>query len=119
MEIVIAGGVVAVGLVIAAALLAKRTPAPSVAGGQAKASPARVAPDAAAGAEATRIEERLKGREQAVETRAAEIAERERRLAEKEGQITQRRARSPSSASRRSASSSARPGCPPRRRRRC
>ena len=90
MEIVIAGGVLAVGLVIAAALLAKRAHAPSVAAGQAKVPPARVAPDAAA-AEATRIEERLKGREQAVETRAAEIAERERRLAEKEGQITELR----------------------------
>ena len=72
-------------------LLAKRSHAPSPAGGQAKAPPARVAPDAAAAAEATRIEERLKGREQAVETRAAEIAERERRLAEKEGQITELR----------------------------
>ena len=47
MEIVIAGGVLAVGLVIAAALLAKRSHAPSVAGGQAKSPPARVAPDAA------------------------------------------------------------------------
>ena len=39
MEIVIAGGVVALGLVVAAALLGKRTPAPSVAGGQAKVPP--------------------------------------------------------------------------------
>jgi ribonuclease Y len=91
MEIVIAGVVVALGLVVAAALVAKRTPAPGIANGQAKVPPVRAVPEAgetaARRAETTRIEERLHGREEALESRVAELAARERRLAEKESQI--------------------------------
>jgi ribonuclease Y len=91
MEIVIAGVVVALGLVVAAALLAKRAPAPGVATGQAKVPPVRALPgtgdEPGRRAETARIEERLHGREDALEARAAELAERERRLAEKESKI--------------------------------
>jgi ribonucrease Y len=93
MEIVIAGAVVALGLVVAAALLAKRTPAAGAASGRAKAPPAAVAADdgetAKRRAEATRLEERLHGREEALDARGSELAERERRLADKEAQITE------------------------------
>ncbi len=93
MEIVIAGAVVALGLVVAAALLAKRTSAAGAASGRAKAPPAAVAADdgetAKRRAEATRLEERLHGREEALDARGAELGERERRLAEKEAQITE------------------------------
>ena len=89
MEIVIAGVVVALGLVVAAALLTKRPAAATAAAGRAKA-PAPVPDDretAARRAETTRLEERLHGREEAIDARGAELAERERRLAEKEAQL--------------------------------
>ena len=92
MEIVIAGVVLALGLVVAAALLAKRPAAAAVAPGRAKPpAPAAVADGetAARRAEATRLEERLHGREEALDARGAELAERERRLAEKEAQVTE------------------------------
>jgi ribonucrease Y len=92
MEIVIAGVVVALGLVVAAALMAKRPAATSAGPGRAKA-PAPAAVDdgdvAERRAEATRLEERLHGREEAIDARGAELAERERRLAEKESQLTE------------------------------
>jgi ribonucrease Y len=92
MEIVIAGVVVALGLVVAAALVGKRAHAPGTATDGAKAPPARSAADdagdtAARRAETTRLEQRLHGREEALDSRAAELAERERKLAVREGQI--------------------------------
>jgi ribonucrease Y len=92
MEIVIAGVVVALGLVVAAALLTKRPAAATATPGRAKAP----APVAATGsdtaerrAEASRLEKRLHGREEALDARAAELAERERKLTEKETQLTE------------------------------
>jgi ribonuclease Y len=93
MEIVIAAVVVALGLaaglVIAAGVLAKRTPGVASAT-TAKAPTARPAADHKAradGAEAGRLEERLRTREDALEHRQAEIAERERRIAVREQEI--------------------------------
>ena len=91
MEIVIAGVVMALGLVVAAALLAKR-PAAAVVPTRAKAPSLPVADDgetAERRAEATRLEQRLHGREEALDARGAELAERERRLAEKESQLNE------------------------------
>jgi ribonucrease Y len=92
MEIVIAGVVVALGLVVAAALLAKRPAAATATPGRAKAT----APVTATGsdtaerrAEASRFEKRLHGREEALDARAAELAERERKQTEKEAQLTE------------------------------
>ena len=90
MEIVIAGVVVALGLVVAAALVAKRSPATGSARRAKAAPPAAAADDgetAQRRAEATRLEERLHGRETALDARGTELAERERRLAEKETQL--------------------------------
>ena len=90
MEIVIAGVVVALGLVVAAALVAKRSPATGSASRAKAAPPAAAADDgetAQRRAEATRLEERLHGRETALDARGTELAERERRLAEKETQL--------------------------------
>ena len=92
MEIVIAGAVVALGLVVAAGLLAKRPAAATAAAGRAKA-PAPPVPDdretVARRAETTRLEERLHGREEALDARGGELSERERRLAEKEAQLVE------------------------------
>ena len=88
MEIVIAGVVVALGLVVAAALLGKRGPARGAATERAQAPQPRN--DAAkAAAQAGRLEERLHGREEALDSRAAELAERERALAVKESEIAE------------------------------
>jgi ribonucrease Y len=94
MEIVIAAVVVAlglaIGLVVAAGILAKRAP------GLAAAAPGRVkaqqaapaaAPDKRAAAEVARVDERLLARQEALETRAAEVAKREQVVAKREAEI--------------------------------
>jgi ribonuclease Y len=93
MEIVIAAVVVALGLaaglVIAAGVLAKRTPSVASAT-RAKATAPRPADDRKASAdraEASRLEERLLAREDVLERRQAEVAERERRMAAREQEI--------------------------------
>jgi ribonucrease Y len=93
MEIVIAAVVVALGLaaglVVAAGVLAKR--APGVATATTATAPAKRAPtDRKVTAQRTedgRADERLHAREQALEHRAAEIAERESRMAAREREI--------------------------------
>ena len=120
MEILIAAVVLAVGLVAAASLLTRR--APGFAAGPARAKAAPVAAPAAAPvappvpalvgkpqgviattedgksaerrADLLRLEERLRAREEAVESRLAELGERERLLADKAGELDVR-ARAP------------------------
>src|SRR5215213_8413557 len=91
MEIVIAAVVVALGLaaglVIAAGVLAKRSP--GVASATTATAPARRPadarpPTAASRPEAARTDERLLAREESLAQRQAEIAERERRMAARE-----------------------------------
>src|SRR5688572_25129772 len=89
MEIVIAGVVVALGLVVAAALLGKRGPARGAATERVQAPPPARTDAAKAAAEAGRLEERLHGREEALDSRAAELAERERALAVRESEIAE------------------------------
>src|SRR5215213_2274774 len=94
MEIVIAAVVVALGLaaglVIAAGVLAKRSP--GVASATTATAPARRPadarpPTAASRPEAARTDERLVAREESLAQRQAEIAERERRMAAREQEI--------------------------------
>jgi ribonuclease Y len=100
MEIVIAAVVVALGLaaglVGAAMLLAKR--APGVVGGASRApapKPVKTARDAddaiARSAEIGRQEERLVGREEALDTRIGHLDRREQRLAVKEAEVARQR----------------------------
>ncbi len=106
MEILIAAVVLAVGLVAAASLLTRRSPgfagsaraaAPVTAP---TAAPTRVVAEPAVGATTTedgksaerradllRLEERLRAREEAVESRLSELGERERMLAAKAGEL--------------------------------
>src|SRR5215203_2571077 len=98
MEILIAALVLAVGLVAAAALFTRRSPGLAPSG---TAAPARVAPPAPAavavrapagptttedgkhaerGVDLLRLEERLRAREEAVESRLSELGDRERKL---------------------------------------
>ena len=98
MEILIGAIVLAVGLVAAAALFSRRTP--GFAGGGAVAAPQRVAAadpvaaepgstttdvgkSAERGADLLRLEERVRAREEAVESRMSQLGDRERLLAEK------------------------------------
>jgi ribonuclease Y len=93
MEIVIAAVVVALGLaaglVIAAGILAKRSPGLAAAPSRAKAPP----PTAVAGqaspsrVDTSRVEERLLAREESLATRQAEVEKRERTLAAREAEI--------------------------------
>ena len=93
MEIVIAAVVVALGLaaglVIAAGILAKRSPGLAAAPSRAKAPP----PTAAVGqaspsrVDTSRVEERLLAREESLATRQAEVEKRERTLAAREAEI--------------------------------
>jgi ribonuclease Y len=92
MEIVIAAVVVALGLaaglVIAAGVLAKRTPGVATATTKAPAKPPAapaVTPQKSPNADDTRATERL------LEKRLAEVADRERRLRDREGQIEETR----------------------------
>ncbi len=110
MEILIGAVVVAVGLVAAASLLAKRAPGyaaaaprPAPASAPAAATAKAAAPVAEGAASATtttedgksaerradllRLEERLRAREEAVESRLSELGDRERVLAEKHGEL--------------------------------
>jgi ribonucrease Y len=93
MEIVIAAVVVALGLaaglVVAAGVLAKRSPGVATAT-PAKAPAARPTDDRKAiaePAETRRVEERLLAREEALEHRQTEVAERERKMAQREEEI--------------------------------
>ncbi len=94
MEIVIAGVVVglglAAGLVIAAGVLAKRTPGAATAAGPVKArrpAPPAAVDEKAGRAAAGRAEERLHAREDTLDKRVVELEDRERALAAREGQI--------------------------------
>jgi ribonucrease Y len=97
MEIVIAAVVVAlglaVGLVVAAGILAKRAPgfaaaATTATPGRVKAQPAPAAPDKrAAAAEVARLDERMLAREEALEARAADVSKREQVVAKQEAEI--------------------------------
>jgi len=112
MEILIGAIVVAiglaVGLVAAAALLARRVP--GLAGGATATAPRPVAAppalevgtsgtttedgkSAERGADLLRLEERLRAREEAVESRLSQLGERERLLAEKAESLDQARER--------------------------
>jgi len=97
MEIVIAAVLVALGLVVAASLLTKRTPAPATANGRPKVTvpPARVADEPAPSrrADTGRLEERLRAREEALDARLSELGERERRLTVAEAEIGEARER--------------------------
>ncbi len=97
MEIVIGAVLVALGLVVAATVVAKRAPAPATANGRPKvAPPAPRTTDDATGsrqAEAGRLEQLLRAREEALDTRASELGDRERRLADAEGEIGEVRER--------------------------
>jgi ribonucrease Y len=96
MEIVIAAVLVALGLVLAAALVTKRAPTPATANGRPKATlpPTRADEAPRSGrAEAARLEERLRAREEALDARAAELVQRDQRLADAEVQITEVRER--------------------------
>ena len=117
MEILIAAVVLAVGLVAAAALLTRRSPGLARAGTPRRRRPApprrrrpRASPpptrrrarrsttedgkSAERRADLLRLEERLRAREEAVESRLAELGERERKLADDRGRA-RRRARAP------------------------
>ena len=105
MEILIAAVVLAIGLVAAASLLGRRSPrfagsAPAAAPIAPPASPSRAAEPPAGGATTTedgksaerradllRLEERLRAREEAVESRLSELGERERLLTAKAGEL--------------------------------
>jgi ribonucrease Y len=108
MEILIAAVVLAVGLVAAASLVARRSPRfvgparpPAPAQSPASAPPRVAAPAEPASAGTTteegksaerradllRLEERLRAREEAVESRMAELGERERRLTEQVAEL--------------------------------
>jgi ribonuclease Y len=95
MEIVIAAVVVALGLaaglVVAAGVIARRAPGLAAAPGRSKAPPPVVKQDAEATArrtaEAVRIEQRLHAREEALDTRSAELSAREQKVAQREGEI--------------------------------
>jgi ribonucrease Y len=96
MEIVIAAVLVALGLVLAAALVTKRAPTPATANGRPKATlpPTRADEAPSRGrAEAARLEERIRAREEALDARAAELVQRDQRLADAEVQITEVRER--------------------------
>ena len=130
MEILIGAVVVAVGLAVglvaAASLLARR--APGLRGGAAPAKPPVAAPPCRAGADAPpptttedgksaerradllRLEERLRAREEAVESRLVELGDARAAARGQGGRARRRRA------STTCASSSASPACPPRRR---
>jgi ribonuclease Y len=105
MEILIAAVVLAVGLVAAASLLTRRAPgyaagaappkpavakapvAPRVADQQATIATTEDGKSAERRADLLRLEERLRAREEAVESRLAELGERERVLKEKTGEL--------------------------------
>jgi len=104
MEILIAAVVLAVGLVAAASLLGRRTPGLAAAPARPKATPVAAPPVKAAAAEPViattddgksaerradllRLEERLRAREEAVESRLSELGERERLLALQAGEL--------------------------------
>ena len=96
MEIVIAAVVVAlglaVGLVVAAGILAKRAPGfaatTTAPPGRVKGQPApAAAPDKRAAAEVARLDERLLAREEALENRAADVAKREQVVGKREAEI--------------------------------
>ncbi len=98
MEIVIAAVLVALGLVVAATVVAKRAPTPVTANGRPKAAPppTTATTDDGTGkrhAEAGRLEQRLRAREEALDVRASELGDRERRLADAEGEIGEVRER--------------------------
>ncbi len=98
MEIVIGAVLVALGLVVAATVVAKRAPTPLTANGRPKAAPpppATTSDDAKVSREAEngRLEQRLRAREEALDTRTSELADRERRLAAAEGEIGEVRER--------------------------
>ena len=98
MEIVIGAVLVALGLVVAATVVAKRAPTPVTANGRPKAAPppsATTSDDAKVSREAEngRLEQRLRAREEALDTRTSELGDRERRLAAAEGEIGEVRER--------------------------
>jgi ribonuclease Y len=97
MEIVIGAVLVALGLVVAATVVAKRAPTPATANGRPKAAPpAPKTTDDATGSrqvEAGRLEQLLRAREEALDTRASELGDRERRLTDAEGEIGEVRER--------------------------